>query len=62
MAALIATTLLVILVQDIPLSYYIQGVQRDRIDGPAIAAFAARLAANTDAILDRLIAERQELQ
>ena len=30
-AALIATTLLVILVQDIPLSYYIQGVQRDRI-------------------------------
>lgn len=30
-AALIATTLLVILVQDIPLSFYIQGVQRERI-------------------------------
>jgi signal transduction histidine kinase len=30
-AALIATTLLVILVQDIPLSFYLQGVQRDRI-------------------------------
>jgi len=37
-------------------------LQRDRIDRPAIAAFAARVAANTDAILDRLIAERQELQ
>lgn len=30
-AALVATTLLVILVQDIPLSFYIQTVQRDRI-------------------------------
>ena len=31
MAAIIATTLLVILVQDIPLSLYLQNVQRDRI-------------------------------
>ncbi|GAA0299769.1 CerR family C-terminal domain-containing protein [Sphingomonas oligophenolica] len=36
-------------------------LERDRIDPSALAIFSARIAANTDAILDRLIAERQEL-
>jgi AcrR family transcriptional regulator len=36
-------------------------MQRDMIDAAATATLAARIAANTDAILDRLIAERQEL-
>lgn len=36
-------------------------MRRCAIDAPAIAAIAARIAANTDAILDQMIAERQEL-
>jgi AcrR family transcriptional regulator len=36
-------------------------LKRETIDADAAAAFRARVAANTDAILDRLIAERQEL-
>lgn len=36
-------------------------LQRPDIDSAAIALLAARIAANTDAILDQLIAERQEL-
>ena len=36
-------------------------MRRSAIDAEAIALLAARIAANTDAILDRLIAERQEL-
>lgn len=36
-------------------------LQRDDIDAAATAALCARIAANTDAILDRMIAERQEL-
>jgi AcrR family transcriptional regulator len=36
-------------------------LERDTIDEPAAAMLRARVAANTDAILDRLIAERQEL-
>lgn len=36
-------------------------LKRDTIDESAAAALRARVAANTDAILDRLIAERQEL-
>ncbi|MGY2735940.1 CerR family C-terminal domain-containing protein [Sphingomonas sp. UYP23] len=36
-------------------------LQRSDIDPAAIALLAARIAANTDAILDQLIAERQEL-
>ncbi|TPG54384.1 CerR family C-terminal domain-containing protein [Sphingomonas glacialis] len=36
-------------------------LQRPDIDPEAIALLAARIAANTDAILDQLIAERQEL-
>lgn len=36
-------------------------LQRTDIDAAAIAALSARIAANTDAILDQLIAERQEL-
>lgn len=36
-------------------------MQRADLDASAIAALGARIAANTDAILDRLIAERQEL-
>ena len=36
-------------------------MRRTAIDAEAIALLAARIAANTDAILDRLIAERQEL-
>lgn len=35
-------------------------LRRDTIDATATAALTARVAANTDAILDRLIAERQE--
>lgn len=36
-------------------------MQRTQLDSSATAALAARIAANIDAILDRLIAERQEL-
>ncbi|MDB5578984.1 MAG: hypothetical protein JWR80_4160 [Bradyrhizobium sp.] len=36
-------------------------LKRDTIDACAQTAFRARVGANTDAILDRLIAERQEL-
>ena len=36
-------------------------LKRETIDTDAATAFRARVAANTDAILDRLIAERQEL-
>jgi hypothetical protein len=36
-------------------------LKRDTIDESAATALRARVAANTDAILDRLIAERQEL-
>ena len=36
-------------------------LKRDTIDADSAAAFRGRVAANTDAILDRLIAERQEL-
>jgi len=36
-------------------------LKRDTIDADAAAALRERVAANTDAILDRLIAERQEL-
>lgn len=36
-------------------------LKRETIDADAAAAFRARVAANTDAILDRLIAERQDL-
>ncbi|WP_339561212.1 CerR family C-terminal domain-containing protein, partial [Pseudomonas sp. EA_65y_Pfl1_P113] len=39
----------------------LQLMQRADLDASAIAALGARIAANTDAILDRLIAERQEL-
>lgn len=37
-------------------------LNRIDLDASATAALAARIAANTDAILDRMIAERQELQ
>jgi AcrR family transcriptional regulator len=36
-------------------------LQRDTIDADATAALRERISANTDAILDRLIAERQDL-
>lgn len=36
-------------------------LQRSDLDASTIAVLGARIAANTDAILDRLIAERQEL-
>jgi AcrR family transcriptional regulator len=37
-------------------------LQIDAVDADLIAAFKARVAANTDAILDRLTAERQEVR
>jgi hypothetical protein len=36
-------------------------LRRPSLDADALTALAARIAANTDAILDRMIAERQEL-
>ncbi len=36
-------------------------LRRKTLDSDALTALAARIAANTDAILDRMIAERQEL-